>query len=262
MIKMNGPVRIGIGGPVGAGKTSLTAVLARSLSQRFSIGVITNDIYKCIEDNPIYSCLEINSILPMIIKEKDYLTKKEKNISKKKIFLRSWHWIGDDTLLKEKNTIIPYNILPEFLDEPVLVSCSEEDKLTCFSNVCTHRANILIDKPCESKEITCKYHGRRFSCNGEFIFMPEFKEVKNFSLKQDNLSEIPLNRWKQFLFCSLNPKINFNSLIQDMEKRIGWMPIEKFQFDFLTFSLSHEYKLLFFFVKLLKASIYNLILQF
>ena len=45
MIKMNGPVRIGIGGPVGAGKTSLTAVLARRLSQRFSIGVITNDIY-------------------------------------------------------------------------------------------------------------------------------------------------------------------------------------------------------------------------
>ena len=34
------------------------------------------------------------------------------DISKKKIFLRSWHWIGDDTLLKEKNTIIPYNILP------------------------------------------------------------------------------------------------------------------------------------------------------
>ena len=45
MIKMKGPVRSGIGGPVGAGKTSLTAVLARSLSQRFSIGVITYDIY-------------------------------------------------------------------------------------------------------------------------------------------------------------------------------------------------------------------------
>ena len=58
----------------------------------------------------------------------------EFDISKKKIFLRSWHWIGDDTLLKEKNTIIPYNILPEFLDEPILVSCSEDDKLSCFSN--------------------------------------------------------------------------------------------------------------------------------
>ena len=45
MTQMNGPLRIGIGGPVGAGKTSLTAALARSLSKRFSIGVITNDIY-------------------------------------------------------------------------------------------------------------------------------------------------------------------------------------------------------------------------
>ena len=45
MTQMNGPLRIGIGGPVGAGKTSMTAALARSLSKRFSIGVITNDIY-------------------------------------------------------------------------------------------------------------------------------------------------------------------------------------------------------------------------
>ncbi|SDI36883.1 urease accessory protein UreG [Lutimaribacter saemankumensis] len=45
MSKMNGPLRIGIGGPVGAGKTTLTARLAESLKDRFSIGVITNDIY-------------------------------------------------------------------------------------------------------------------------------------------------------------------------------------------------------------------------
>ena len=45
MTQMNGPLRIGIGGPVGAGKTSLTAALARSLSKQFSVGVITNDIY-------------------------------------------------------------------------------------------------------------------------------------------------------------------------------------------------------------------------
>ena len=38
-------VRIGIGGPVGAGKTSLTAALAKQLKDRFSIAVITNDIY-------------------------------------------------------------------------------------------------------------------------------------------------------------------------------------------------------------------------
>lgn len=42
---MNGPLRIGIGGPVGAGKTTLTARLSEALKDSHSIGVITNDIY-------------------------------------------------------------------------------------------------------------------------------------------------------------------------------------------------------------------------
>ena len=41
----NGPFRVGIGGPVGAGKTTLTEHLARALSRDLSIAVITNDIY-------------------------------------------------------------------------------------------------------------------------------------------------------------------------------------------------------------------------
>jgi urease accessory protein len=45
MTSQNGPLRIGIGGPVGAGKTTLTAALARMLHPQISIGVITNDIY-------------------------------------------------------------------------------------------------------------------------------------------------------------------------------------------------------------------------
>ena len=45
MTAMNGPLRVGIGGPVGAGKTTLTAALAKAMHPQFSIGVITNDIY-------------------------------------------------------------------------------------------------------------------------------------------------------------------------------------------------------------------------
>jgi urease accessory protein len=41
----NGPLRVGIGGPVGAGKTTLTEKLARALGPRLSMAVITNDIY-------------------------------------------------------------------------------------------------------------------------------------------------------------------------------------------------------------------------
>ena len=37
--------RIGIGGPVGSGKTALVAALCRALSDELTIGVVTNDIY-------------------------------------------------------------------------------------------------------------------------------------------------------------------------------------------------------------------------
>lgn len=39
------PLRIGIGGPVGSGKTALTLALCRALRDRFRLAVITNDIY-------------------------------------------------------------------------------------------------------------------------------------------------------------------------------------------------------------------------
>ncbi len=45
MTSPHGPLRIGIGGPVGAGKTTTTAALCRAMRDRWSIGVITNDIY-------------------------------------------------------------------------------------------------------------------------------------------------------------------------------------------------------------------------
>ena len=41
----NGPLRVGIGGPVGAGKTTLTEKLCRAMAQTHSVAVITNDIY-------------------------------------------------------------------------------------------------------------------------------------------------------------------------------------------------------------------------
>jgi urease accessory protein len=40
-----GPRRLGIGGPVGSGKTALVAALCRTLRDEYTIGVVTNDIY-------------------------------------------------------------------------------------------------------------------------------------------------------------------------------------------------------------------------
>ena len=41
----NGPLRVGIGGPVGSGKTTLTEKLCKAMSAKYSLAAITNDIY-------------------------------------------------------------------------------------------------------------------------------------------------------------------------------------------------------------------------
>jgi urease accessory protein len=42
---MNGPLRVGIGGPVGSGKTTLCEMLLKAMRDRYSMAVVTNDIY-------------------------------------------------------------------------------------------------------------------------------------------------------------------------------------------------------------------------
>ncbi|BDA86283.1 urease accessory protein UreG [Aureimonas sp. SA4125] len=45
MTSHNGPLRVGIGGPVGSGKTTLVEKLCKAARSSWSIGVVTNDIY-------------------------------------------------------------------------------------------------------------------------------------------------------------------------------------------------------------------------
>lgn len=53
-------VKIGVAGPVGSGKTALIETLVRRLSKRYSIGVVTNDIYT--KEDAEFLCK--NSVLP------------------------------------------------------------------------------------------------------------------------------------------------------------------------------------------------------
>ena len=53
-------MRIGIGGPVGSGKTALVAALCRTLGEEISLAVVTNDIYTT-EDADF---LRRNAVLP------------------------------------------------------------------------------------------------------------------------------------------------------------------------------------------------------
>ena len=74
-----------------------------------------------------------------------YTNKKFYNLTKEKIFLKSWQWIDSNGINKKDKIIVPINILEDLINEPVIL-LKNNDEIKCYSNVCTHRGNILIKK--------------------------------------------------------------------------------------------------------------------
>jgi len=146
------------------------------------------------------------------------------------VFVKNWQLITDDSKMKQDRSAFPFQFLGDLLPDP-LVLVNNLGNLSCFSNVCTHRGNILIEKPCIiKKHITCGYHGKQFDICGKFKFMPKTEGMKNFPTEQDNLPEVPVVKWKQFIFASMAPVFEFSKLINEVEERVGWMPIECFDY--------------------------------
>lgn len=125
---------------------------------------------------------------------------------------------------------MPFTLLDGYLDEPLIVTRDSQDRLHCLSNVCTHRGNILVDKPCSVHQLTCRYHGRRFQLDGTFSFMPEFKEVENFPAQRDHLTSLPLFQWGKWLFTSLGIHADHTPYLGDMINRLSWLPLQDFHY--------------------------------
>jgi len=161
----------------------------------------------------------------------DYYTSTQHfNSSKEKIFAPSWQLIGDTDMIADHGDAHPFTLLPGYLSEPLLLTRDKAGTMHCMSNVCTHRGNIMVDKPCHLDHLRCRYHGRLFSLDGKFISMPEFKEVENFPTEDDNLHRLPLFQWGKLLFTSLHPAIKAEDYLREMMERIPWFPISELQY--------------------------------
>lgn len=148
-----------------------------------------------------------------------------------KVFAKSWQLIGDTGLLPLHDSVYPFTLLEHHLNEPMLLVRNRDGQINNLSNVCTHRANILVHHPATMNKIVCRYHGRRFSMDGTFESMPEFKEAQQFPRPCDHLHQFPIQTWEQFLFTSLDPNFPLSPVIEKMNERIGFLPLNDFRFD-------------------------------
>lgn len=150
---------------------------------------------------------------------------------KERIFLRSWQFIGDEHQVKLPKSVHPFILLDGYLTEPLLLTRDEHGEIHCMTNVCTHRANLVVLGSGKQKKLTCMYHGRRFDLAGNFEFMPEFKEAENFPLECDHLHKFSLKKWGAFLFTGLRPDFDFEEVLGIMEQRVGFLPLDEFRYE-------------------------------
>jgi choline monooxygenase len=150
--------------------------------------------------------------------------------AKEQLFAASWQFIGSADLVKEPGDACPLTLLENYIDEPLVLTKDKAGKIRLLSNVCTHRGNILVHEPCKVNHLRCRYHGRLFHPDGKFHSMPEFREVKDFPGKNDDLAELPLFQWGKWLFTSLGNKLPATPFLQDMIDRLHWLPLDDYAF--------------------------------
>src|SRR5882762_6320692 len=139
---------------------------------------------------------------------------------KQKAFSRSWQLLADADVIKAPGNVYPCSFLDGAIDEPLVLTRDYNDQIHCLANVCTHRGNLVCEGAGTEKNLRCRYHGRRFDLDGQFLAMPEFENVINFPSPKDNLPRIPLARWCRFLFASLNPSASLEEVLEPMTSRL------------------------------------------
>ncbi len=157
---------------------------------------------------------------------------------KEKYFASSWQFIGDESHVKAPGQVVPIELLPGLLDEPIVLTRDANDTLHCLSNVCTHRGMKLCEGPCNERFLRCRYHGRRFGLDGRFQSMPEFEQAVGFPSETDHLAKVPLAQWGPLLFASAKPAATFETMMGPLMKRLAWLPLNDARHDA---SQSREY---------------------
>ena len=155
-----------------------------------------------------------------------YSDPKEFDLQRERIFARAWHWIPEGVELGGPDFAVPFTILPGFLDEELLLTRSNGN-VHCLSNVCTHRGTLVVETPGVRKHLRCRYHGRRFQMDGQFVSMPEFQGVEGFPSESDNLPRVAHETWGPLHFASLDPAFSFEETFGPIRERMSFLPVEQ-----------------------------------
>jgi len=67
-----------------------------------------------------------------------------------RVFARSWQIAADRTEVRTPRLARPFTFLEGLIDEPLLLTRDDGDRLRCMSNVCTHRGLDRVEREDEA----------------------------------------------------------------------------------------------------------------
>jgi phenylpropionate dioxygenase-like ring-hydroxylating dioxygenase large terminal subunit len=118
------------------------------------------------------------------------------------VFPRTWVFVGDVNQIPD-----PGDYITDVVGwEPVVVLRDEDGAVRAFSNVCTHRASLIVDGQGScGKLLTCPYHGWSFKLDGKLAGTPYGKDfVAPLQRERLGLRELRVDVWEQFIFVNVS----------------------------------------------------------
>ena len=105
------------------------------------------------------------------------------------------------------------DVLPIFIaGKPILLVKNQNNKITAFHNVCSHRCLKLVnEKKNVGKLIRCPYHTWSYDLQGKLIAAPHIGGInkhkpKGFKFLEHGLKPIRIHIWHDWIFINLNGK--------------------------------------------------------
>ncbi len=131
-----------------------------------------------------------------------YLDPQMLEMEREKIFARTWQPVGFAARVAEPGTYFAC----EIAGEPVVVARAKDNVLRAFSNVCRHRASIIVNAAAgganKGATLRCPYHNWTYALDGRLIACPEFEGVLDWDTSSVTLPQFRVEIWGPHVFVN------------------------------------------------------------
>jgi phenylpropionate dioxygenase-like ring-hydroxylating dioxygenase large terminal subunit len=172
----------------------------------------------------------------------DSITPSFYELERDAIFRRTWLNVGRMEQLPRVGSYFTKEI--DAARTSIVVVRAADQQVRAFYNMCRHRGNKLVwqDYPGEEvsgtcRQFTCKYHGWRYSLEGDCTFVQQEDEFFDLDKSDYGLAPVRVDTWEGFIFVNLDD--TDTTPLRDYLGRLAW-GLEGYPFDKMT--QVHKYR--------------------